>query len=69
MPDNATQSDIVLVDHGSICILHGTTPAGQAWLDDNLPEDALHWGGVVVEPRYVTDILDGAALDGMIVAA
>lgn len=63
--------DITLHNHGSICILIGATPKGRDWLDTHLPDDAPTWGrdGVVVEPRYVDDILMGAANDGLAIDA
>jgi hypothetical protein len=54
-------------DHGSIVILTGLTVTGREWLSAHLPDDAQTWGihGYVVEPRYVNDIMDGAAADGL----
>ena len=47
--------------HGSICILHPLTPAAEAWIEENIDPDAQRWGsdnGVVIEPRYMNDILN-----------
>jgi hypothetical protein len=58
---NSTQVD-------ALCILNGLTPAGSAWMETNLPEDAQRIaGGIVVEPRYIDDILKGAFTDGMVI--
>ena len=62
--------DFHLIDHGSICILRGATDAAREWMDEYLPEDALTWaGGVVIEPRYVDDIVSGLLADDLTIAA
>jgi hypothetical protein len=63
-------TDIIIQNHGSVCILNHFTDAGAAWCDEHLPEDALTWGdGIVIEPRYVGDIVDGIVADGLEVDA
>jgi hypothetical protein len=58
--------DVEVVNHGSICVVTGITEAGRQWLDDHTPEDATRWcGGVVVEPRYLDDLLCGMDEDGL----
>ncbi|HTE40299.1 MAG TPA: hypothetical protein VK629_05700 [Steroidobacteraceae bacterium] len=61
--------DFTFQNHGSICILVPVSEAAQAWRDAHLPaegEDCQEWGGgVVIEPRYVADILDGITNDGL----
>ena len=61
--------DFLLANHGSICILCALTPDARRWVDDHLPNDALHWGpcGTVIEPRYVGDIVHGIVNDGLVV--
>lgn len=58
-------ADITVVDHGSICVLRGDTDAGKKWIAENLESDEVqHWGGgIVVEPRYVGNIVAGAMID------
>ena len=63
-------SDLEFTDHGSIWLLAAKTPAGKAWLAENVEDsnDVMHWGNngaIVVEPRYVFDIVDGAEMDGL----
>ena len=60
-------SDLEFTDHGSIWLLAAKTPAGKAWLDEYVESpDCNHWGGaLVVEPRYVFDIVAGAEMDGL----
>lgn len=59
--------DLTFVNHGSIVIMTPTTDVGRAWVDEHIPEDALTWGkdGIVIEHRYVGDIVEGALRDGL----
>ena len=58
--------DLLVRVEGTLCLLVPVTPAGEAWMADNLPADAMKWGkATVVEPRYISDIIDGAADDGL----
>jgi len=53
-------------DHGSICLVRPASPAGEGWIDEYLPEDAMWFGGAVaVEPRYVESIWSGMVEDGL----
>lgn len=54
--------------YGSIFLLWSRTSAGDAWVKENLPSDAQTFGGaIVVEHRYIQDIVDGARADGLTV--
>lgn len=68
-PPAPTEFDIEHVSHGSVSIVTGLTPSGDDWLAEHLQEGVQRWGvnGYVVEPRYVGDILGGAASDGLVV--
>ena len=58
--------DFTLQNHGSLCILTPLSEAGRDWAENSLPEDAMRWcGGIVIEPRYVGDIVDGILGDGL----
>lgn len=60
--------DFDVIDSGSIVLLRPNTAAASAWCDEHLPEDATWFGGsVAVEPRYISDIVDGAISDGLTV--
>ena len=61
--------DFDLANHGSIFILDAVTHKANLWVDDHLPNDAMHWGpcGTVIEPRYVGDIVHGIVNDGLVV--
>ena len=62
-------SDLTFTNHGSIGVLAGVSEAGKAWLEEHViagnDEIQMWGGGVVVEPRYIGAILDGAANDGL----
>ena len=61
-------NDLIVHDHGSIFLLVAVTPAGEEWIGEHIPEDAMHFGGgVVVEHRYIADIVNGAMSDGLAV--
>ena len=54
---------------GSIFILHIQTKAAKQWVADNLHDKLLTWGkdGVVVDSRYIGDIVLGIESDGLVV--
>lgn len=60
-------TDFTLMQHGTIAILEPVTAEAMIWADEHLPEDAMKWGdhGVVIEPRYLGDILDGIQQDSL----
>ena len=58
--------DFRVANHGSLFLLQPLTSAARAWCADNLPADATRFGQcVVVEPRFIRDIVAGALGDGM----
>jgi len=61
--------DIEITYHGSVSIITGITAEGRGWISSNVDtESAQHWGrGVVVEDRYLGDIVAGAMSDGLTV--
>jgi hypothetical protein len=59
-------TDVSVLNEGSIFLLTPLSPFARDWFAEHLPDDAQHFGAaVVVEPRYVADILDGMAQDGL----
>lgn len=62
----APSADFAFSDHGSICILTALSPEGSRWVREYIPADAQRWaGGIVIEPRFVCDIRDAIAADGL----
>jgi hypothetical protein len=58
--------DFQFVNHGSIAVLTPISAAANDWVAEHLPEDSVRWaGGVVIEPRYADDILNGAQEAGL----
>lgn len=65
-------SDFTFTNHGSICVLTPVSMDAKIWRDDFLPafgDDCQGWGrdGIVIEPRYAGDILEGIAEAGLTV--
>lgn len=59
-------TDLSVQNHGSIFLLRGETEAGRDWIAEHIPDDAQTWNGsIVVEHRYISDIVAGATNDGM----
>jgi hypothetical protein len=64
---SAATRDFFLAHHGSISTLLPMTPDAKQWVDENVP-DPMYWGGsIVIEPRYVDDIVAGIREEGLIV--
>jgi hypothetical protein len=69
--NTAVKADILVANHGSLVILKPASDSGREWLDANIGEDNGYqplWPSVVVEPRYVQAILEGASNDGLSLA-
>lgn len=60
-------TDMTFANHGSITIMTPLTPAAHDWVSEHIPEDAMTWGpsGIVIEHRYVLDIMQGVLSDGL----
>lgn len=53
---------------GTVYLLHPLTRAAHAWVEEHLPTDAMRLGdAVVVEHRYIRDIVGGVVRDGLAV--
>ena len=61
-----TTYDFSVSNHGSIFLLQPLTFAGRAWVEEHVDPDHQQWaGGVVVEHRYIGDIVAGIINDGL----
>ena len=59
---------LIVRNEGSIFLLVAVTTAGEEWIAEHIPEDAMTYGkAIVVEHRYIADIVDGAIADGLAV--
>lgn len=60
--------DLTVQNEGSIFLLRGVSNSGEDWIAENIPDDATTWGdAIVVEHRYIQDIIDGARAAGLTV--
>lgn len=58
-------TDFSVENHSSIFLLTPNSEAATEWVDDNIDSEAMRWGNaVVVEHRYIRDIVDGLIEDG-----
>ena len=64
---NSTQTaDFVVENHGTIFLVRPETHAAKQWVAAHIPDDAQRWGiAVVVEHRFVQDIIEGILKDGL----
>ena len=63
-----TQRDVMVTNRGSIVTLTLLTKEAKDWVSENIPDDAQYFGGqLVVEPRYVDNVIAGMEGDGLVV--
>ncbi|TMQ46881.1 MAG: hypothetical protein E6K73_14490 [Candidatus Eisenbacteria bacterium] len=61
-------ADITVQNEGSIYILRGRTDIGKDWIEEHCQEgdyNPFGEGARLVEHRYIADIVEGAAGDGL----
>ena len=60
--------DFLVADHGTIFLLQPITDRALAWVREHLPPDSRHIGSsVVVEDRFIADIVTGIHDDNLVV--
>jgi hypothetical protein len=60
--------DFRVVNQVTLFLLTPMAPEANAWVEENLPKDRMTWGSsVVVEHRYIRDIVEEIILQGMTV--
>ena len=67
---NSARFDFSLQHDCSICLLHPHTVAARAWVEDHIGADNGYqpwFPTVVIEPRYLRDILAGIQSSGLVV--
>lgn len=60
--------DIQVENGGSVFLLRATSELGESWVDENIGQDngyQPYWPTVVVESRYIEDIVYGMQADGL----
>jgi len=66
----ASEVDFRGMQDGSLFLLWPISDDAVGWCAEHLPEDVQRFGGaVVIEHRYVEDILNGIDTDGLVVGA
>ncbi len=64
------QPDFVLENHSSIFLIKPLTPSAISWIEDHIGQDngyQPYFPTVVVEHRYIADIVAGIQNDGLAV--
>ena len=67
----SSPTDFELQNHGTVFLLIPQTLSARAWIDDHIGKDNCyqpHYPTVVVEHRYIADIVAGIQDDGLAVA-
>jgi len=61
--------DFVVENHGSIFLLRPLTATAKSWVDGHIGENGYqpYYPTVVVEHRYIADIVRGAGADGLVI--
>lgn len=58
--------DFSVHNHGSIFLLRPHTERARNWISEHIPHDAYAFGeAVVVEHRYIAEIVRGIRTDGL----
>lgn len=66
MSATETRADFAVRDEGSLILLWPISDEAEAWISENLPEDAPMWcHAVVIERRYAHDIIDAMSAEGL----
>ena len=63
------QADFSIEGGGTIYLLRPLTPAGFAWIEEHIPEDAQRLGNAIaVEHRFIGAIAEGIMADGLVIS-
>ncbi len=59
-------TDLYIQNEGSIFLLRAVSDTGREWIAEHIPDDAQTYGSaIVVEHRYIGNIVQGAINDGL----
>jgi hypothetical protein len=59
--------DFSIEDHGSIILLRPLSDAGREWIEEHVSTERQTFGdAIVVERRYITDLIEGISADGLL---
>lgn len=60
--------DAIVENHGSVYLIRPSNSDAMVWLESHTSNDAMWWAGaLVVDHRYVNDIINGMISDGLVV--
>ena len=64
-----SKPDFIVEDHGSIFLLSPQSDPAHAWIDEHISREGFqpYWPIVVIEHRYIADIVAGIQDDGLAV--
>ena len=61
-----SQADVEVIDHGTVVLFRPITQTCQEWIEDNVQQDAMWFGGsLAAEHRYALLLIEGMADDGL----
>lgn len=69
-PQAVPPADFVLENHGSVLLLRPQSVSARIWVDDHIGKNngfQPYWPTVVIEHRYIADIVAGIENDGLAV--
>lgn len=62
----ARRADLHVHGSGTVYLLRPVSRFGASWVAEHIPLDAMRFAGaIVVEHRYIYDIVAGAVADGL----
>lgn len=64
-PVVVTGIDVAVENHGSLCLLRPVSSIGEKWLVDNIHEPMYLGTAVAVEPRLLSNVVDGMQEAGL----
>jgi hypothetical protein len=60
------RADLLVHGYSSTYLLRAASRRGQRWIHRHISDDCQEWAGaIVVEHRYIGDIVRGALADGL----
>lgn len=65
MSPNTPAMKVSVENHGTIALVRPLDSTAREWLEEHTLEEAQWFGGaLVVEPRYLENLIDGFTADG-----
>jgi hypothetical protein len=63
------KADVIVENHGSVCMVTPISPAAREWVDDNVQLEGWQWLGesFACEPRYLPSLIVGMHENGLTV--